>query len=233
VDFGGDNEASAMPQPGGVRPDQDSLLGPNSEQAYEAAKYNPNTRNQYDKVTSQYNQAVQSQKALDAVNEKFPQLQKEGTYSDYLAGKVNPHVMGGIGGLTGAAIGASGALATAPEGGLLGMLPAIGLGTAKGTAAGEVAGHGIKQGLHAIAGQSGLQYDADKAALTKIIAAALRGTNVSSDQIQEVIDSNVPKIVDDKETYNKKMKNIKDFIKQNTETSLLDMANITKRKRSK
>jgi hypothetical protein len=226
------DNAQAMTQPGGMqKPGEDSILAPGAEQAFIAAKYNPKTRDQYGKLSDQYNQAVQSQKALDAVNEKFPQLQKEATYSDYLANKINPNIVGGIGGLAGAGAMALGAgLASPITGGasLVGALPAIGLATGAGTGAGEAIGHGARQGLHALAGQQGLQYDADKAALTKIIAASLRGTNVSSEQIQDVIDSNVPKIVDDKETYNKKIKNIKDFIKQNTDTSLTKMAKITR-----
>lgn len=225
-----DNESQAMPMKD-QEPAKSVILNPNSEQLYKSLAYTPKAKEQLPEITKQYNQAVQSQKALDAIAEKFPQLKSEATYSDYLANKINPHIAGTIGALGGAGLAAGAAGLMAPLTGgadLLAAAPAVAWGGAKGAAAGEVIGTGLKQGLHAIAGQSGERYDADKSALVKVIGAALKGTNVNSDQIQDVVESNTPKITDDKETYNHKMKNIQDFIKQNTETGLLKTWGLSK-----
>lgn len=218
----GDN-ANAMPQP--INGD-DSILSPNAQAAWQKAKYDPRFKDQYGKLTDEYNQAVQSQKAMDAIDEKFPALRAEATMSGNLAEHINPHAVAAIGGAAGTALGAT---VGAPFLGV-GSVPGAVAGGAAGSALGEGIGHGIRGALGITGGQKQVQFNADKAATTKVIAAALKGTNVSSDQIQDVVDSNTPSYWDyrDPDTYEKKKKNIKDFIKQNTITGTTKAAGITK-----
>ncbi len=220
-------ESQAMPMPSKLEeqgPQHTSILNPDAEARYKRLAYTPVAKDQYGEITKQYNQAIQSQKAIDAVEKIFPRMRGNATYSDYLASKVNPHVIGGLGGLTGAGIAATGAGVLAPATGgasIAGALPAIGFGTAVGTGAGEALGHGLKQGLHAVAGQAGIQYDADKESLIKILGSSLSNTNLSGEQIGSAIEALIPKITDDSKTYNRKIEDIKEFIKNKTDTSLL------------
>lgn len=219
--WGENSEAMPMNE---QAPGKTSILNQNSDQLYRSLAYTPKAKDQLPEITKQYNQAVQSQKALDAIEQKFPELHNETTFSGNLSEHINPHAIAAVGGAAGTALGAT---IGAPALGV-GAIPGAMAGATAGSALGEGVGHGIKGVLGATGGQKQVQFEADKAAVTKVIAAALKGTNVSSDQIQDVVDSNVPSYWDKPETYAKKKKNIQDFIKQNTETGLLKTWGLSK-----
>jgi hypothetical protein len=221
-----DNDnANAEPKPQDQEKDV-SILDENSQKKWEQARLNPKFKDQYGKITDEYNQAVQSQKAMDEIEKKFPQLASEATLSGNLSSKINPHGVAAVGGALGAGTGfLAGGI---PSMGIAAAPAAVG-GATLGAAAGEGIAHGAKAALETTGGQKQVQYEADKAATTKVIAAALKGTNVSSEQIQDVVDSNTPSYWDDDKTYKKKLNNIKSFIKQNTITGTLDAAGITRK----
>ncbi len=72
-------------------------------------------------------------------------------------------------------------------------------------------------------------YDSDQTSLLGYISAALKGTNIGPNQIQEVVDANSPEHGDSPELVRKKLNNIKDFIINHTDTSLLKTWGLSKK----
>lgn len=73
-------------------------------------------------------------------------------------------------------------------------------------------------------------YDANKVSLLGYVSSALKGTNIGSGQIQEIVDVNSPEYGDSPALTAKKEKNIREFIKNHTDTSLLDTWGLSLRK---
>lgn len=234
------NPAPAAPQPRGTSgasaswgepnaeaaqatPDQPSkILVPGAQGILNSLRYMPKARDEINQIKEQYTQAQQAEKALAAIDEKFPQLRGEATYSGNAAGHINPNSVAAIGAGLGAMVGgAGGTILSAPVGGA-GGIPGAAAGGAEGALLFKGAAEAGRGALNVLGGQKQVQYEADKSAVTKVIAAALRGTNVSSEQIQDVVDSNTPSVWDSASTYRKKINNIKEFIRNNTATSLLE-----------
>ena len=207
---------SAVNQPGNQ---PSKILVPNAQGILNNLRYTPKAKNEIDQIKEQYTQAQQAEKALAAIDEKFPQLRDEATFSGNVASHINPNALPALGGAAGAlGLGGLGAAATAGAGAVPGAI----VGAGEGAAIGKGADAALRTGLGIVGGQKQVQYEADKAAITKVVAAALRGTNINSEQIQDVVDSNTPSFWDSKQTYLKKINNIKEFIRQNTATSLLE-----------
>lgn len=215
-------QAPEQPQEGS----SNYILAPDAEKKFKSAQYDPSVNKNYGKMTEQYNNAVQAEKALKAIDEKFPELKGESTYGNYLASHVNPHAVGAAAGTVGALIGGGGLGAV--SGGTL-SVPGAMAGAGLGAGIGEGAGVALKGLGHVMAGKEGIKYDADKASLAKIISVALKNAPVNSSQVEEIIQSNTPNVWDNNETYMKKIGNIREFIKQNTDTSLLDAAKISQK----
>lgn len=200
------------------------IMPHNSEQLRISAKYNP--QSDFAKVDEEYGKARQAEKSLDEVARLFPRLHDHATVLGSVTGAA-PEALGTIGGIGGAIIGKGlGAASKIPGGGIA--------GASAGAYAGEKGGHALGEGVQAMArwaSQDVRQWEADKAALTKIVAVALKGTNISSDQIQDVINHNTPGLNDTPATYKEKLDNVRNFIKNNTSTGYLEPVGLTMKKR--
>ncbi len=81
-------------------PLHETILSPNAEAAFKAARYNPATRDQYAKLEEQYNQAKQADTALAHVNQAFQDILQTTTEGGSLGRfhrKFDPKAIGGIG----------------------------------------------------------------------------------------------------------------------------------------
>jgi hypothetical protein len=78
--------------------------------------------------------------------------------------------------------------------------------------------------------ESNRAYDADKVSLLGYVSSALKGTNIGSGQIQEIVDTNSPEYGDSAALVAKKENNIREFIKNHTDTSLLDTWGLSAKK---
>lgn len=180
------------------------ILSADAESRYPAIQYNPNLKQQFPEITRQYNGAVQADKALNALGDTFHSLSQE---TNGISGRV--HRMGQ--GAAGLAAGVGAGLGT--------VVGAPAAGAALGAAAGE--------GLHALTNtEANRRYDSDKTAVLGYVSSALKGTNIGSGQIQEIVDKNSPEAGDSPETLQKKYQNIVDFIHNHTDTSLLGNARL-------
>lgn len=192
------------------------ILAPEATEHFKKLQYTPKAKEDFAAIQSQFNQASQADKALADIDGTFKKLDSE---TNGISGRVhrgfNPHALGVAGAATGAAI------AGIPSAGI--ATPA---GIAGGTVAGEALGHGIKAMTNTEANRA---YDSDKSALLGYVSAALKGTNIGSGQIQEIVDSNSPEAGDGPEVVAKKLKNIKGFIINHTDTSLLKAWGLSKR----
>lgn len=220
----GDDEAQAGPlKTPQTAPDEDQILRPDWIEQLKSLDYTPKAKEQSKDITNNIERIQQSEKGLRSISEKFPRLKDEDSYSRWLAEKINPHAVGGALAAGVGALGAAGIIPTFGASSLAALPGAVGAGIG-----GEALGNMVKQGLTASAGQTGAQYDSDKSSLFKDIAVALHGANVSSEQIEDVVNKNTPTIWDDKETYDRKLSNIKQFIRNNTSTTLAEKWDLNK-----
>ena len=95
----------------------------------------------------------------------------------------------------------------------------IGAGATGGAALGEGVGHALKGGLEFAGGNKEKQYQSLKSELKKMIISAL--PNASAGEVDDIVERQTPGIRDDEETYDTKLKAIKDFIKTKTPRDLL------------
>lgn len=154
-------------------------------------------------IAKQMTQASQAEKSLGGLNKLFADLgneSKNGGATGWIHRQLSPHALGAAG----AAIG-------------------TGLGGHAGTIVGGAIGEGLGYGAKALTGtdEKARQFDSDKSALVGYISSALKGTNIASDQIQDIVDKNAPEFNDSKATIDKKLTAIKHFIIQHTETDAL------------
>lgn len=193
----------------------DSILHPGAEGAFRALQYTPKAKDQLSEITRQYTQAQQADKALKDINNTYLNLWKganEGGVSGRIRRTVDPNMLGGIGGVAGTGIGAL----------------AGGIGAIPGAAIGAGVGEAIGRGAQVLTNTDiNRRYDSDKSALLGYVSSALKGTNIGSGQIQEIVDANAPEYGDEPKTVAKKLKIIRDFIKNHTETSLLKTWHMT------
>ena len=194
------------------------ILGPGAEQAYKGILYDPTkTDQQKHDATTQYNNAVQVDKALKQIDVLFPQIKSKATFSGDLADRIDPRVVGGA-----IAAGTEGIMAaTSPATGgasLAGAIPAALAAGAGGTAAAA----GTKQILHGVAGQQGVQYDTAKDSLVSIISSALGQAKITPTEIEAIAKQFTPHYWDSADTVKDKLEKLKAKIKSLTETSALE-----------
>ncbi len=118
------------------------------------------------------------------------------------------------------------------EGGMLGRAhrtfdPSMvgGLGDNLISGAANLIGHGAAAATN---NDVNRRYDSDKSAMLGYISAALKGTNIGSGQIEDIVSKNSPEYGDEPKTTARKLKTIRDFIKNHTETSLLKTWGLTR-----
>lgn len=191
------------------------VLAPDAVEHFKRLAYTPKAKEDLAAIQHQYNNAVQADKALADINNTFSKLSAEtGGLSGRVHRGINPHAIAGVGGAIGTGVGAMA--------GGIGALPGAGIGAAIG----EGAGHAIQAITNTDKNRA---YDSDKTALLGYVSSALKGTNIGSNQIQEVVDANAPEAGDTPELVGKKLKNIKEFILNHTDTSLLKTWGLSKR----
>lgn len=207
---GGDEKQPKKKQPAAELDAITPILHPGAENLYKGLQYTPKAKDQMGDISRQFSQAVQADKALAQLPRVFDNLvkgsEKAGVSGRIHAG-INPHAVAGALGGVGAGIGM-----------LMGGPGAAAGGAGIGASLGEGLGHVGK----AVTNTDELRsMDSDKSQLVGMINGALRGTNIGSAQIQEVVDANTPVYGDSDATLMKKRQNIAEFIKSHTETSLL------------
>lgn len=192
------------------------ILEPNAIDHFKRLAYTPKAKDDLAAIQHQYNSAVQADKALADINNTFSKLISE---TNGMSGRVHrgvsPTAMAAVGAGVGAAAGGI------PTGGV-GAAPGAGLGGALGGGL----GHAIKSLTNTSENRA---FESDKTALLGYVSAALKGTNIGAGQIQEVVDANTPESGDDPKHAAKKLKNIKEFILNHTDTSLLKTWGLSKR----
>lgn len=198
----------AMSAPKEKRQLEEGILHPGSERMFQGLQYTPKAKDLLPEITRQFTQAQQADKALGSVNETFLSLWKAANEGD-VGGRVhrtlNPHSIAAIGAGLGSFAGPPGA--------------AIGAGI----------GEGIGQGAQQMTNTDmNRRYDSEQSKLKGYISAALKGTNIGSHDIDDIVDKNSPEYGDTPKTMAKKLKTIREFIKNHTETSLLKTWHLTK-----
>lgn len=194
------------------------ILKPNANQILHSdVQYGTQkSKEDYAATEQQMKQAMQADKAMEKVGELFPQIKGKANLPGYIANSVNPHALGALG---------AGAGATLAGIGTLGM--GIPVGAGLGAAAGEGVGHAL-QATGTLGGQKEIQYQALKNELLKILKAAM--PNGTEEQIHSIVESQTPTWRDNPDTVKLKLKAIRDFIKTNTPTDLIENYNMTKSK---
>src|SRR5271165_6323171 len=183
-----------------------SILKPGARAAFPASQLNPLLEKNYPGISAQYDQAVQTDKSLRQLGNVYGQLSQE---TNALSGRVHrmgqklPALTGGAGALVGS------------------LVP--GVGTIAGGAAGAALGEGAQAFTNTEANR---RYDADKTAVLGFVSSALKGTNVGSGQIQDIVDKTSPESGDGPETLQKKYYDLVEFIRTHTNTSLLGAAHL-------
>lgn len=183
----------------GSHPLQGMLLVPGADKKFENVRYQLQSlgrEGDLPVLSSQYNQAVQAEKALKNVNDTFLNLWKqsnEGGKTGRIHRTFDPHSL------------------PAPAG-IVGDLM-------KGAA---------YAGSQMTNTDINRRYDAEQSNLKGFISAALKGTNISSGDIDDIVSKNSPEYGDSEKTMATKLKTIRDFIKNHTETSMLKTWGMTK-----
>lgn len=199
-------------------PLQGNILSPSAAQAFKGAQFSPYLKDKMGALQGQYKNALQADKALNSVNDTFNNLinlSNEGGISGRIHRGINPHAVAAVTGGIGAAAGA-------PLFGV-GALPA----GAAGTAIGEALGHGV-QGMTNTTTNRG--FDSEQSSLKGYISSALKGTNVGGDAIDDIVSKNSPEYGDSDRELAHKLKTIREFIQNHTDTDLLELANMTNKK---
>lgn len=199
--------------------ENNTILAPNAQSKLDNLQFgNPQARRDYPEALQQYTKSQQVEKQIKQINDLFPKLRGEATLSGNIGSHINPHAFGATGAGLGAIVGGGGL------GALTGGTLAI-PGAAGGATAGGVLGEGVAHGLRGMAdvagGQKEVQYQTDKAGLAKFLIGALGGQATGS-EIDDIVNTNTPGYWDNEKTYKKKLDNIKKFLINRTETSLLD-----------
>lgn len=210
--------------PGQAPPSNDHILSPDAEQKYQQLLYDPSkTPAQKQAIQDQYLSGVQTDKAIDQVNELFPQLMAKRTWGGYLANKVNPNAVGEVAGLGAEAAGIAGAIPTAGTS-LLGAVP----GALAAGALGKGAGTALKQGLTAMGGHQEVEYQNAKDALTTIIGGALGpNSHLTPTEIGGIAEQYIPTKTDNEESAKDKLEKLKTKIKTLAKTGALKSAGMT------
>lgn len=184
----------------------DSILHPGAAHILEGLKYNPVWKDKLPEITKQYTQAQQADKNLASVKQAYYDMVGEvNGISGRIHRSINPHAAAAMGAGIGATVGGG---------------PGAGVGAALGEGLGQVA----KGMTNTSANRA---YDSDQAALANHITAALKGAPVTADIINKAVEDNSPETGDSPALVKKKIDNIIQTIRNNTETSLLDAVHLT------
>lgn len=197
---------------------KDLLLGPDAERAFNKAQYHPTLKKFWENgsLERQWNNAQQADKSISRIREVYDKLSNNtGGISGRIHRNFNPHSMAAVGAAAGTTLGVLGSI---PLTGGLAAGPAAALGATGGGSLGEGAGQMISGATNTSANR---EYDANQSAITGMISSALKGTNISGGQIDEIVRKNSPESGDTKEAKEQKLQNIIEFIRQHTETNLL------------
>lgn len=202
------------------------LLKPDAAGKIDNLQYGtPAQRRDYPQALEQFTKQQQVEKQIKQIDDLFPKMKEEATLSGNIAGHVNPHALG----VAGAGIGAlAGGIAAGAGTFGLGVPAGVGVGTGIGAAAGEGLGHGIKGMSQITGGQKEVQYQTDKAGLSKFIINALGG-NATGAEVDNIVEANTPSYMDNEKSYKKKLDNLRKFLLNKSETSLLDKYGATKK----
>lgn len=204
---------------------KDRILSPDAQKKYDwsMSPYN-NVQSPEEKASIQkeYKDAFQVDKALDQIDELFPELQKKATLGGFLANKVNPTTIGGIAGMGAEALGAL----AAPETGGASLLAAV-PAAAGAAGAGYAIGSGLKTGLRAMGGQQETQYETARDALRTIISSALGASGQTPSAIGEIADEFIPTKFDSDETAQNKLTKLKQKIVSIAKTATLKSKKMT------
>jgi hypothetical protein len=204
---------------------QDRILAPGAQQKYASLMYNPTTTpQQKSDLTTQYNDAVQADKALDQIDKLFPQLANKSTWGGALSEHIDPNAFGAAGAAAAEGLGAAGAIPTAGAS-LVGAVP----GAILAGGAGKLIGEGLKTGARVVGGQQEEQYRTGVEALKTIVANALAGAKVTPTEAGGIVDQFIPTKFNSEETVKDKLEKLKQKIISITRTSALDNARMTNR----
>lgn len=208
------------------------ILAPDAEKKLDNLQYGgPKAREDYPKALEQYTKSRQVEKQIAQINDLFPKLKNEANLSGNIRSHVNPHAMAAMGAAAGAGLGAgiaAGAIPVSAGASALGAPALIGAGATGGGMLGEGAGHALQGIASMTGGQKEVQYQTDKAGLAKFLIGALGG-QATGQEIDDIVNTNTPGYWDDDKTYKKKLENIKKFLINRTETSLIDRYGLTKK----
>jgi hypothetical protein len=190
-------QVNEMGQPG-QQGRADRILAPGAQAKYNALLYDPTkTPEQKGEIVKQYNDAIQVDKALEQVDQIFPQLVQKATYAGLITGPLQEAAEragehGGIGGAIGAV-----------------AAPAIG-------ATGKILGN-----------QQQVQYETARDSLRAVVATALAKANVTPTEAGHIVDQFVPTKFDSEATARDKLEKLKAKIISITKTGALDSAGFT------
>lgn len=176
------------------------ILKPGYKDTLLSAQYNPALKEQLPQIRDQITKAEQAQKAIDKVNEIFPQLVQNADTVGRFSRMVNPHSVAAVGAGIGAAMGGT---------------KGAGLGAAAGEALGQIpAGVGNFD-------EKTKKYRADSNTLKTVIGGSMSGL-LSPTEVESAVDANLPEQGDSPELLAKKKQNMIDKIRLNVPTSYLD-----------
>jgi hypothetical protein len=218
----GQAPGSKVPMPA-ARPDR--VLTPEAHRQYEwsmSPYNNVQSQQQKEAIQKQYQDAFQVDKALDQIDNLFPQLQNKATYGGYLANKIDPTTVGGLFGMGAEAMGVAGAPATGGAS-ILAALPAA----AGAAGAGYAGASAVRTGLRAMGGQTETQYETAKNSLQTIIGKALSSSGLTPTEIGKIADEFAPTKADSKDTAKDKLEKLKQKIMAVANTSALNSAKMT------
>lgn len=199
-----------------LAPNADAIL--HSKVQYGGSK----AREDYPAARDQLKQAALADQALQKITDIFPKIRSKENYAGALANYINPHAvaagMGTLGGIAGG-LGAAGLVPLSGGLSAMGAPALVGSGATAGAALGEGLGHVAQGAANLIGGNKEIQYQSLKSELKKLIIAAL--PNASAGEVDDIVDKQAPGLRDDDESYNTKLKAIRDFIISKTPRDLL------------
>ena len=135
-------------------------------------------------IKDQYAAAQNKERVMGQIEQIYNNMGKNATYGGYLAGKVNPKLLGAAG----SAIAAKAGLSMGPVGATMGSGIGEGLG--------EGVGHIGQQTLRAVGGQAQSRFEADQEALKPLIASFLNGPGQTPTGVSESTGAFIPTVND-------------------------------------
>lgn len=189
---------------------QNHILNPDASKALYSKQVDPRWAPSYPEIVKQYTAADQAEKGAARIDGFFDRVADAADKGG--GGLRSWQIAKGAGQALGAGLGAIAGAATGH--------PAVG-----GTA-----GAGAGQLVSNISTSNSRDYDSSQGDLTKYIATALRGTNIGGDQIEDFVTKHSPVYGDTPERRAQLKEDIKNFILDAPETSLLTASGLSGRK---